>query len=83
MKYEFVMQDAEDTIRRLVAERDALAECCERLRAALRDCNGEGYNGQLDGHDPMASLREIQNIAGAALVDALRAGRPGTPERTT
>ena len=45
---------------RLRAERDL-------LRAALRDCDGEAYNGQLDGHDALASLREIQNTARKSL----------------
>lgn len=57
----------------LLAERDhliALAAHHDALVAALQGCDGEAYNGQLDGHDPLASLREIQRIARAALAQA-------------
>lgn len=51
----------------LIASAPTLRANHDALVAALRDCDGEAYNGQLDGHDPLASLAEIQRLARAVL----------------
>ena len=65
----------------------ALAERCERLREALETvwaaigdalCSGSGIE-KAYAH---AVQRDVQAALADMPVDALRAGRPGTPERT-